>query len=109
MGCHINHRLDLLTNGVLHLRTDSVSHVLIESPQQNGPDHNRHVIADAMQEAGTLQTHVRGTYAQRLARVVRQGEKVVTEVGIVNTNFGRDSLIASLFKFLDSSKLFLQN
>lgn len=63
---------------LLHVLSGTVGHVLVEAPQQDGPDHDGDIETQAGQETTALQSHVRRPDHQGLSRAVRQREEVVT-------------------------------
>ena len=64
---------------IKELLNDESTHP-IESPEENAPDKNGGVDAEAVQEPCTLQGDVAGSHTQSLARVLLQGEDIVTEI-----------------------------
>lgn len=62
---------------LLHVLSGAVGHVLVEAPQQDGPDHDGDIKTQAGQEATALQCHVRRPDHQGLSRAVGQREEVV--------------------------------
>lgn len=63
---------------LLHVLSGTVCHILIESSQQNGPDHDGDIKAKAGQETAALQSHVWRSNDQGLSRTVFQREEVIT-------------------------------
>lgn len=79
MNAHLHWNIfaEELNTVPLHVLPGTIGHVLVETPQQNGPDHDGDVETQASQEAAALQSHVRRPDHQGLSRAVRQREEVV--------------------------------
>merc|ERR1719186_1256282 len=62
---------------VLHVLPYLDSHLLVEAPKQDTPDHDRGITPQSREEASTLQSNITGTYQECLARGMGQRENVV--------------------------------
>lgn len=57
---------------LLHIFSSTIGHVLVEAPQQNGPNHDGDIETQAGKEPAALQSHIRCPDHQGLSRAVRQ-------------------------------------
>lgn len=63
---------------LLHVFASAVGHVLVETPQQDGPYHDGDVEPEAGQKAATLQSYIGRSNHQSFPWAVRQREEVIT-------------------------------
>ncbi|KAG7243021.1 hypothetical protein INR49_016787, partial [Caranx melampygus] len=65
---HWNIFAEELNTMLLHVLPGTIGHVLVKTPQQNGPDHDGDIETQASQEATALQGHIRRPDHQGLSR-----------------------------------------
>mmetsp|Transcript_16926 Transcript_16926/g.14825 ORF Transcript_16926/g.14825 Transcript_16926/m.14825 type:complete len:204 (-) Transcript_16926:425-1036(-) len=69
--------IEELGSVLFHVFANLLSHILIESSQQDGSDQDSSVITNAGKETSAFQSDVRGTNNQSLAGVGLQGEDII--------------------------------
>jgi hypothetical protein len=71
-------RTDEFDAMVRHVSTNVLSHLLIKATQQDGTHRNCNIVVESSKETGALQSNIRGSNYEGLARSIRQGEEIIT-------------------------------